>query len=89
MERVTGHCVAALSYVFSHNARDLSRRLTGRHHDRHDLATIHMHRDRENCLEVAVLRGETAPIREFAMAVIAGRGVSMAVGRDRNGGPIS
>jgi CopG family transcriptional regulator, nickel-responsive regulator len=72
-----GQCVATLSYVFNHHTRDLSRRLTDAHHDRHDLqiATLHVHLDHDNCLEVAVLRGEAAAVREFAKAVIAERGV--------------
>ena len=73
-----GDCVATLSYVFNHHTRDLAKRLTEAHHDRHDLqtATLHVHLDHENCLEVAVLRGPLGAVREFAQAVIAERGVS-------------
>ncbi len=74
---LTGQCVATLSYVFNHHTRDLSKRLTDVHHDHHDLqvATMHVHLDHENCLEVAVLRGEAPAVREFSKAVIAERGV--------------
>jgi CopG family transcriptional regulator, nickel-responsive regulator len=74
---VTGQCVATLSYVFNHHTRDLSKRLTDAHHNHHDLqiATMHIHLDHENCLEVAVLRGEASAVREFSKAVIAARGV--------------
>jgi CopG family nickel-responsive transcriptional regulator len=74
---VTGQCVATLSYVFNHHTRDLSKRLTDAHHDLHDLqiATMHIHLDHENCLEVAVLRGKASAVREFSKAVIATRGV--------------
>lgn len=72
-----GRCVATLSYVFNHHTRELSKRLTGAHHGHHDLqiATMHVHLDHDNCLEVAILQGETAAIREFAKTVIAERGV--------------
>jgi CopG family nickel-responsive transcriptional regulator len=72
-----GQCVATLTYVFNHHTRELSRRLTGAHHAHHDLqvATMHVHLDHDQCLEVAVLRGEVSGVREFSKAVIAERGV--------------
>jgi CopG family nickel-responsive transcriptional regulator len=74
---VTGQCVATLTYVFNHHTRELARRLTDAHHTHHDLqvATMHIHLDHENCLEVAVLRGEASIVREFSKSVIAERGV--------------
>jgi len=74
---MTGQCVATLTYVFNHHTRELSRRLTDTHHTHHDLqvATMHVHLDHENCLEVAVLRGEALAVREFSKIVIAERGV--------------
>ena len=73
-----GECVATLSYVYNHHTRDLSKRLTDAHHVRHELqvATMHVHLDHETCLEVAVLRGEAAAVRDFSKAVIAERGVT-------------
>jgi CopG family transcriptional regulator, nickel-responsive regulator len=75
--RAEGSCVATLSYVFDHHTRSLASRLTESHHAQHDLhvATMHVHLDHDACLEVAVLRGEAATVREFADAVIAERGV--------------
>ena len=48
----SGECFATLSYVFNHHTRDLPKRLTGTHHDHHNLhvATMHVHVDHENCL---------------------------------------
>ena len=73
-----GACMATLSYVFNHHTRDLAKRLTDTHHDHHDLqvATMHVHLDHQSCLEVAILRGEAATVRDFAKSVIAERGVS-------------
>lgn len=73
----SGQCLATLTYVFNHHTRKLSRRLTEAHHGRHDLevATLHVHLDHDNCLEVAVLRGEVEEVRTFANALIAERGV--------------
>ena len=73
-----GACIATLSYVFNHHTRELSKRLTDAQHGHHDLqvATMHVHLDHENCLEVVVLRGATPAVREFAKGVIAERGVT-------------
>jgi CopG family nickel-responsive transcriptional regulator len=73
-----GECFATLSYVYNHHTRELPKRLTGAHHDHHHLhvATLHVHLDHENCLEVAVLRGKTGAVRDFAKGVIAERGVT-------------
>ncbi|HVY16297.1 MAG TPA: nickel-responsive transcriptional regulator NikR, partial [Rhodopila sp.] len=73
-----GACLATLSYVFNHHTRDLAKRLTDSHHAHHDLhvATMHVHLDHENCLELSVLRGDTEVVRDFAKSVIAERGVT-------------
>jgi CopG family nickel-responsive transcriptional regulator len=75
---VAGKCVATLSYVFNHHTRELAKRLTDAHHAHHELqvATLHVHLDHDNCLELAVLRGEASVVREFSRTVIAERGVT-------------
>jgi CopG family nickel-responsive transcriptional regulator len=39
------------------------------------LSTLHVHLDHENCLEVVVLQGPTASVRQFADATMAETGV--------------
>jgi CopG family nickel-responsive transcriptional regulator len=70
-------CVAALVYVYDHEARELPKRLARDFHDRHDLAqaTLHVHLDHESCLEVTVLKGRGSDVQEFADHIIAERGV--------------
>ena len=70
-------CVAALVYIYDHHARDLPKRLTQEFHHHHDLAqaTLHVHLDEENCMEVTVLKGKGAEVQAFANQVIAERGV--------------
>lgn len=72
-----GYCVANLSYVYNHHARDLAERLTTLQHGHHDLtvATMHAHLDHDNCLESVILRGPTATVRAFADTLAAERGV--------------
>ncbi|MGL3606788.1 nickel-responsive transcriptional regulator NikR [Rhizobium sp. G187] len=70
-------CVGVLSYVYDHAARDLSRRLTNTFHDHHDLtiASMHVHLDAENCLEVGILKGSMEDVQHFADHVTAERSV--------------
>ena len=72
-----GECVAALVYVYDHAARDLSRRLIENYHRHHNLslATLHVHLDDDNCMEVTALCGASAEVQHFADHVIAERGV--------------
>ena len=70
-------CIAALIYIYDHEARDLPKRLTRDFHHRHDLAqaTLHMHLDHDSCMEVTVLKGRGSDVQEFADHIIAERGV--------------
>jgi CopG family nickel-responsive transcriptional regulator len=73
----TGNCVAALVYIYDHESRDLSKRLTHIFHDHHDLSlsAMHVHLDHGSCMEVAVLKGDAEQVRHLADHVIAERGV--------------
>lgn len=73
-------CVGALTFVYDHETRELARRITTAHHERHDLsvASMHVHLNHESCLEVSVLRGGQAEVRAFADAVASQRGVRSA-----------
>lgn len=70
-------CLGAAIYVYDHEARELSSRLTRAAHEHHDLslATLHVHLDHDSCMEVTVLRGPVGEVRHFADHVIAERGV--------------
>ena len=58
-------------------ADDLARRLTQMQHDEHDIiiATLHVHLDHHNCLEVLILKGEAARVRALADKLISCKGV--------------
>jgi CopG family nickel-responsive transcriptional regulator len=72
----SGRC-GALASVYDHRERELARRRTGSFHERHYLsvASMHVHLEHESCLEVAVLRGVTRDVRDFAWQIVAERGV--------------
>ena len=73
----SGFCVASLSYVYNHHERQLSERLASLQHEHHDLtvATMHVHLDHEQCLEITALKGPAKTVRQFAEKIIAERGV--------------
>lgn len=72
-------CVATLSYVYDHETRELAQRLTSAQHDHHDLsvATLHVHLDHAQCLEVAILKGTRARVTAFGDSLVAQRGVRL------------
>lgn len=66
----------ALSYVYDHGTRDLARRLTDEgHHHGVSIASLHVHLGRDDCLEVAVLRGSVSAMQSYADSVVTQRGV--------------
>jgi CopG family nickel-responsive transcriptional regulator len=67
------YCVAALSYVYNHHARDLAERLTNLQHEHHHLvlSTMHVHLDHDNCMETLILRGATPEVSTLANLLIA------------------
>lgn len=66
-----------LTLIYDHHTTDLSRRLTEQQHDAHDLvvATLHVHLDHHNCMEMLVLRGTTGEIRALSDQLRAIKGV--------------
>jgi len=70
-------CFATLTYVFEHETRELARRLTKAVHEHHDLSvsSLHVHVNKQDCLEVAVLKGRVGEVQLFADSIISQRGV--------------
>ncbi|QGZ66953.1 nickel-responsive transcriptional regulator NikR [Paraburkholderia acidisoli] len=77
---VGAHCVATLTYVYDHATRELARRITRAHHERHDLsvASMRVHLDHDSLLESSVLRGRTEDVMAFADGITSQRGVRYA-----------
>lgn len=69
--------MACVSYVYDRHQRELGRRLAQDQHAHHELAvsTLHVHLDADQCLEVALLRGRPAQVRERAERITSERGV--------------
>lgn len=78
LEGLTGtHCVANLSYIYSHRTRALAQRLLDMQHEHHDLvvSTTHVILDHASSFETMILRGPTQAVRALADAIRAERGV--------------
>ena len=67
------NCIAALSYIYNHKARDLAERIAELQHANHDIviSVMHVRVDHDNCMETLLLKGSTADITEFANTLMA------------------
>ena len=67
----------AITLVYDHHKRNLQEELTDIQHDHHDvfLATMHVHLDHHNCLEIIAVRGRAGSIQSIADALIGAKGV--------------
>lgn len=70
-------CIAAVSYVYDYNGRDLAMRLDRAQHEHHDLTVSSMRArlDHHHCMEVTLLKGKTEAVRKLAETTLAERGV--------------
>lgn len=66
-----------LTFVYDHHKSDLAQRLTALQHDTHEivLASLHVHLDHHNCLEVIVLKGPGSKVRQLGEQIISSKGV--------------
>ncbi|KPK90605.1 MAG: nickel-responsive regulator [Deltaproteobacteria bacterium SM23_61] len=69
--------VGAISLVYSHHTRELSRILTQMQHDHYRtiLSTLHIHLDKHNCLEVLVVKGKAEEIKKIGDRLVGTKGV--------------
>jgi len=73
----TGLVTGTVTLLYNHHVRLLSEKLTELQHQYHHqiLSTLHVHLDHDNCLEVVIVKGEAAEVRQLADRLIAARGV--------------
>ena len=69
--------VGSVTLVYNHHVRQLNDKLLDLQHDHHDsiLSTLHVHLDHENCLEVLLIKGKAAAVKQIAHALISTKGV--------------
>jgi CopG family transcriptional regulator, nickel-responsive regulator len=68
---------AAVTLVYNHHVRELSEKLTALQHELGDQvrSTMHVHLDRDHCLEVVVMRGRSDELKTAAGRMLGARGV--------------
>jgi CopG family nickel-responsive transcriptional regulator len=73
----TGEAMGVVTLVYDHHAGRISERLTELQHLHVSrvVTTTHVHLDARRCLEVILLRGPTATVRELADSLIGTKGV--------------
>lgn len=69
--------VGTITLVYNHHARALGDKLIERQHSHHEeiISTLHVHLDKEHCLEVIVIKGTTTRVRRLAAELIGTKGV--------------
>jgi CopG family nickel-responsive transcriptional regulator len=72
-----GEGVAVVTLVYDHHARELAARLIDKQHHHHDLvvSTLHVHLGERHCLEVTILRGPAAEVRQLGEELLSTKGV--------------
>ncbi|MCQ8902599.1 MAG: nickel-responsive transcriptional regulator NikR [Methanothrix sp.] len=77
MSDVEGERVGVITIVYSHHQRGLVDNLTDIQHEFGNIITssLHVHLDKDNCLEVVILRGEGKDVRRAAERMMALKGV--------------
>ena len=66
-----------LTIVYDHHRPNLTERLVEIQHRAHTqvLAATHVHLDHHNCLEVVIMKGRSAELRQIANQILSLRGV--------------
>ncbi len=71
--------VAVVMLVYNHDEHELGHQLMHEQHDNHDIvvSTMHVHMDRDNCLELLVLRGPAKEVLATGNRLVSTRGVKL------------
>jgi CopG family nickel-responsive transcriptional regulator len=66
-----------ITLLYDHHKQHVQAALTDIQHDHHEviIATLHVHLDHHNCLEILAVRGKSAVIKRIADELIAAKGV--------------
>ncbi|MDH5528246.1 MAG: nickel-responsive transcriptional regulator NikR [Nitrospirota bacterium] len=69
--------VGTITIVYDHHTRELSENLTHLQHSFNGkiMSVLHVHLDHHNCLEVLVVQGKSALLKNFADRLVGTRGV--------------
>ena len=73
----TREIAGSITLVYDHHKHHLQDLLTDLQHEHREvvIATLHAHLDHDNCLEVLLVRGRAADIKQLADELIGAKGV--------------
>jgi CopG family transcriptional regulator, nickel-responsive regulator len=76
-ESLSTETVGTITFVYSHDTRELTDNLTDLQHLYHNsiISAMHIHLDEHNCLEVIVVKGKAKDIKIIADRLIGTKGV--------------
>ncbi len=77
-QNVGDHEIAGtITLVYDHHRQHVQAALTDIQHDHHEviIATLHVHLDHHNCMEVLAVRGKAFRVKKIADELIAAKGV--------------
>jgi CopG family nickel-responsive transcriptional regulator len=77
-QKFADHEIAGtITLLYDHHRTHVQAALTDIQHDHHDvvIATLHVHLDHDNCMEVLAVRGKASVVRKIADELIAAKGV--------------
>ncbi|MCS7121319.1 MAG: nickel-responsive transcriptional regulator NikR [Archaeoglobaceae archaeon] len=77
LEKEEGQVVGAISLVYDHSVKGISDAITDVQHEFNVYisASVHLHLDAEQCLEIVLVRGDIAQIKKLIDKLISLRGV--------------
>jgi len=69
--------IGTITIVYNHHYKEISDVLTDlqHHYCKEIISCLHVHLDKENCLEVLVIKGKSQKIKDIADKLIATKGV--------------
>ncbi len=69
--------IGTITIVYSHEIHDLTDDLNQIQHHFHDqiISTVHVHLDEHNCMEVLIVKGKAADIKQISDKLISTKGV--------------
>lgn len=80
LEKPNTEAVAGLFVVYDHHATNLSQKMTHLQHNHVSqiIASLHVHLDHHNCLEVILLRGKVGDVQKTVDQIRALKGVKLS-----------
>jgi len=79
LEEPNASAVAAVFVVYDHHQAAMCQKLLGLQHNQllESIASIHVHLDKHNCLEVILLKGKVNDINKLANNIVSLKGVKL------------